>query len=89
MDSKADNVTLPFKKLMINDDGSGVIDGTEVTWKICDEFTSNHSIHIEVYTDSELIVSVVYWSKSQLLQIVDESGNLLECYYHRIAYPTA
>lgn len=88
MDSKADNVTLPFKKLMINDDGSGVIDGTEVTWKICDEFTSNQSIHIEVYTDSELIVSVVYWSKSQLLQIVDESGNLLDCYYHRIAYPT-
>lgn len=89
VDSKADNIELPFKKLMINDDGSGVIDGTEVTWKICDEFTSNQSIHIEVYTDSELIVSVVYWSKSQLLQIVDESGNLLECYYHRIAYPTA
>ena len=87
--SNADNIDLPFDKLLVRDDGSCNIDGMESEWRICDEYTSKQSIHIEIDADAECIISVVYWKDSQLLQIVDENGNLLDCYYHRIAYPTA
>ena len=87
--SNADNIDLPFDKLLVRDDGSCNIDGKESEWRICDEYTSKQSIHIEIDTDTECNISVVYWEDTQLLQIVDENGNLLECYYHRIAYRTS
>ena len=88
VDKKTENVELPFNHLSIKEDGSGVIDGVDVTWEICDKYTSEQSLHIELWDDNEYVVSVVYWRDSQLLQIVDQNENLLECYYHRIAYAT-
>ena len=89
LDSNAELEEAPYTHLLFRDDGSGVIDGVSVTWEISDKYTSEESIHIDIYTGTEFIGSVVYWSKSQLVQIVDENGNLLECYYHRIAHATA
>lgn len=89
LDSNAESEEAPFTELLFRDDGSGVIDGAAVTWEISDQYTFEKSIHIEMYADSEYVGSVVYWNESQLVQIVDENGNLLECYYHRIAHATA
>lgn len=89
LDSNAELEEAPYTHLLFRDDGSGIIDGVSVTWEISDKYTSEESIHIDIYTGTEFIGSVVYWSKSQLVQIVDDNGNLLECYYHRIAHATA
>ena len=88
VDKKPENVELPFNHLLIKEDGSGSIDGVDVTWDICEKYTSKEGLHIELWDDNEYVVSVVYWRDSQLLQIVDQNDNLLECYYHRIAYAT-
>ena len=88
VDKKTENVELPFNHLLIKEDGSGSIDGVDVTWDICEKYTSKEGLHIELWDDNEYVVSVVYWRDSQLLQIVDQNDNLLECYYHRIAYAT-
>ena len=88
IDSNAEDIELPFCKLNVRDDGSCNIDGVESTWEICEKYTSKQSIHIEICSNTDYNLNVVYWRDSQLLQIVGAEGNLLECYYHRIAYPT-
>lgn len=87
-DQKSENIELPFNHLLIKEDGSGLIDGVDVIWEICDKYTSEQGLHIELRDDNEYVVSVVYWRDSQLLQIVDQNDNLIECFYHRIAYAT-
>ena len=88
VDNTTEKIELPFNHLVIKEDGSGVIDGVEITWEICEKYTSKQGLHIELWDENEYVVSVVYWRDSQLLQIVDQNDNLLECYYHRIAYAT-
>ena len=87
-DQKSENIELPFNHLLIKEDGSGLIDGVDVIWEICDKYTSEQGLHIELRDDNEYVVSVVYWRDSQLLQIVDQNDDLIECFYHRIAYAT-
>lgn len=62
---KPDADDAPFQSLVIQEDGSCVVDGVSATWKIEGSYTTDTELSIRVYVDGNILFGMVFYSASR------------------------
>ena len=74
----------PFQSLIINKDGSCVVDGTPATWKIENSYTTDTDLSIRVYMDGKISFGMVVYlpmDHALLTEALDETFDNSPMYF--------
>ena len=64
----------PFQSLVINEDGTCVVDGVDATWRIEEYYTKDTSLSIYIYVNGEACYGILYLSNTEAATLTKPSA---------------
>ena len=65
----------PFQSLVINEDGTCVVDGVNATWKIEEQFTKDDALSIYIYIDGKACHGMLYFSGGDVAAVTEPTSD--------------
>ena len=65
----------PFKSLLINADGTCVVDGVDAVWQIENSYTRDDSLSVYIFVNGEAYCGILYFSNTGAITLTKPYGN--------------
>lgn len=65
----------PFQSLVINEDGTCVVDGIDAVWQMEDFYTKDDALSIYIYIDGEACHGMLYFSDTDAAAVTEPTGD--------------